>query len=140
MGMFDYIRSEYPLPSGAPFSVNSTTEMQTKDLDSAMDSYIIGADGRLRREERKWVDDPNYVKRTEDELNALPSIIDRLAAISSGWMERTGNLVEYTDDHGHTIHGVIVMYAWKDNSFADYRVVFTHGVVEEIEFVESRIP
>lgn len=142
MGMFDYIRSEYPLPDGAPFPVDSTSEMQTKSLDCVMDYFIIGTDGRLRREECRWVDNPDYVELTQEEIDALTPI-EWLSKPMSGWLERTGNLIEYVDEHGKPFHGIVNMYGYnhdKDNdyTFADYRVVFTHGVVEEIEYLESK--
>lgn len=44
MGMFDYVRCEYPLPAGAP-----TFGYQTKDAADwpGMDRYTITAEGRL---------------------------------------------------------------------------------------------
>ena len=41
MGMFDYIRSEIPLPDGF------AGELQTKDFNCDMGLHVIRADGRL---------------------------------------------------------------------------------------------
>src|SRR6202041_399225 len=41
MGMFDYIRSEVPLPDGFK------GELQTKDFNCEMAEHVIRADGRL---------------------------------------------------------------------------------------------
>jgi len=45
MGMFDYVRSEIPLPNGF------TGDLQTKDFDCIMTTILIRADGRLVKEE-----------------------------------------------------------------------------------------
>lgn len=58
MGMFDYIRCEYPMPATGA----NDLEYQTKDTPSQfMDLYLIRADGSLWREEYDIEDqsDPN---------------------------------------------------------------------------------
>jgi hypothetical protein len=58
MGMFDYIKCEYPLPGKAPYK-----EFQTKCLDCAMDSYLITSDGQLAR--RKYDHDKEVLETSE---------------------------------------------------------------------------
>jgi hypothetical protein len=48
MGMFDYVRSELPLPDGF------AGELQSKDFDCAMTTVLIRADGRLMIEDSDW--------------------------------------------------------------------------------------
>lgn len=50
MGMFDYIKCEYPLPDG--FGQGRDISFQTKDLECAMDTYVIDEEGFLNLE--KW--------------------------------------------------------------------------------------
>jgi hypothetical protein len=59
MGMFDYIRVETSLPGFA--GDLTTTNFQTKDLDNALDTYVITKNGQLYKEEweYKWIDDDN---------------------------------------------------------------------------------
>lgn len=55
MGMYDYIRCDYPLP-GNP----KVDEWQTKYTPAqALETYIINADGRLQHEEVDYVDRSN---------------------------------------------------------------------------------
>jgi hypothetical protein len=49
MGMFDWIRCEYPLPDPK----HQQLDFQTKDLDCLLDTYVISAAGRLIRESRR---------------------------------------------------------------------------------------
>lgn len=46
MGMFDTLKSEYPLP-GVPDEVLPTLEFQTKSLNRTLETLTIKADGRL---------------------------------------------------------------------------------------------
>lgn len=48
MGMFDYVRSEIPLPDGF------AGELQSKDFDCSMTIILIRADGRLMVEDSEW--------------------------------------------------------------------------------------
>ncbi len=52
MGMFDYVKCEYPLPDPEL----QTEEFQTKDFDCVMDAYIITSEGRLLLQPSQWVD------------------------------------------------------------------------------------
>jgi len=46
MGMFDYIRCEYPLPGNPPACFQGAA-YQTKDLDCDLKTYVITAEGKL---------------------------------------------------------------------------------------------
>lgn len=50
MGMFDYIKCDYPLPQ----SRVQGNVFQTKDFDSNMDSYLITQDGKLQKTSGNW--------------------------------------------------------------------------------------
>ena len=45
MGMFDYIRCEYPMPEGYEWA--QKVEFQTKDLECQLDYYTIDKSGRI---------------------------------------------------------------------------------------------
>lgn len=47
MGMFDYVRCQYPLP-GNPSPTVQGADFQTKDLDCLLDLYTIERDGALK--------------------------------------------------------------------------------------------
>ena len=57
MGMFDYIHSEYPLPSviieGEKITFDSTEDFQTKDLDNVLAKFTISKDGIILDEKGK---------------------------------------------------------------------------------------
>lgn len=57
MGLFDYVRCEYPLPGNAP-SFAAEADYQTKDLTCYMKHYTITADGQLVEDSgaEKWDD------------------------------------------------------------------------------------
>lgn len=51
MGMFDYIKCDYPLPGVLPvFGDDGEFTFQTKDLECGMREYLIDKDGNLRAE------------------------------------------------------------------------------------------
>lgn len=52
MGMFDYVRSEIPLPDGF------TGELQSKDFDCEMTEVVIRANGRLEIERFEYETTP----------------------------------------------------------------------------------
>lgn len=58
MGMFDYIRCEYPLPDG--LDPKAALTCQSKDFGCDMHVYTITPDGRLLHEDSgsAWVPDP----------------------------------------------------------------------------------
>lgn len=114
MGMFDYVRSEIPLPDGF------TGEMQSKDFDCIMTTILIRADGRLVVEEREFErlppcpDDPHLLNRLE-----------RRRPIHKGWKD-----LDY--------HGDFRFYGYEsapsgDYVPHDYVARFTHGTLEYIK-------
>ena len=126
MGMFDTVVCRHPLPH------HQDAEFQTKDLAAValrecfvggfMDEYEITDDGRLRRHvhEREWTED-----REAPFGGCLRSIRD--------WWE------EVPDAHGD-----VVIYASDDASgqagstWAEFRVRFTNGRVQEVRDVSRR--
>jgi hypothetical protein len=108
MGLYDYLRCEYPLPEGAPVD-----GYQTKDTPAQfLERYTITADGRLmeRRVELEWIDDPGR------------GLIGGYFAAVPG----TGEWVEIP------LHGDLWFY---DGEW-EFRARFTEGRIARIEQVE----
>ena len=118
MGMFDTVRSAYPLPH------HQDSEFQTKDLaflvegemmGGFLDDYEITAEGRLRvhRHEREWVEDPDaffrgYLKSVNDWWEDVPDV--------------HGDIRMYTTDR----------QADGTSEWTEFKIRFTHGVVESV--------
>lgn len=58
MGLYDYVKCEYPLP-GNPPDWAKDAYFQTKDFDSLMDTYIITTDSKLLKDVGKDEKDPD---------------------------------------------------------------------------------
>lgn len=127
MGMFDTVRCVYPLPH------HQDAEFQTKDLaylvhdecmlGGLMDDYEITAEGRLRvhRHEREWVEDPE--------------------AFLGGYLTSVKDWWEDVPD----VHGDILIYRSERRpdggwDWAEFKVRFTHGVVEAVSNVAVSSP
>ena len=77
MGMFDYIRCEFPFPG------DSRTVYQTKDTPSQfMDTYVIGTDGALRMEVCDFED------RSDPEAEGIAALFGVMTRVPTGeWRE-----------------------------------------------------
>jgi len=123
MGMFDTISVADKLPFNDEMVKlgldKNVFQFQTKDLHSCMIEYFIQG-GKLfeqKYKETKWVE-------TKD-------------ALFGGHMERTE---PYLDDTKY--HGTLKFYHNEavDNldCWMEYKAIFTHGILEDIELVEFR--
>lgn len=61
MGMFDYVKCEYPMPEG--FEDVQDAAHQTKDLECYMTNYLITREGRLVEHRRFYEDHPTETRR-----------------------------------------------------------------------------
>jgi len=120
MGMFDYVRSEIPLPDGF------TGELQSKAFDCIMTIILIRADGRLMVEEREFErlppcpDDPPPFNRLE-----------RRRPIHRGWKD-----LNYHGDF--RFNGYEAAPSGEDYVPHDYVARFTHGTLEYIKNENER--
>lgn len=120
MGLYDYVRCEYPLPD---LPDPTAIEFQTKSFpDPFLDQYRISREGRLLR----------TLVRIEDmsDHNAPAGSLERV----SGSMTRVP-----IGEEDLLLHGDIDFYASRDEDSAEwfeYRARFTHGVLESVK----RIP
>ena len=116
MGMFDYVRSEIPLPNGF------TGDLQSKDLDCTMTTILIRADGRLMVEERDF----ECLPPSSDELHPLKRFIGTVTPIHRGWKDLNyhGDFRFYGHESAHLGDGYVPHF---------YVARFTHGTLECIK-------
>jgi hypothetical protein len=116
MGMFDYIRCDYPLPSNP--SIDATINFQTKDFDCLMQQYVITVDGKLQN-----ITDPNQplYDTLDEDLSTFSEIIEIY----------TNNIVASVGSKLYTANGEDVYYL-------EYKVTFLNGSVVAIEEIENR--
>lgn len=121
MGMFDYLRCEYPLPDEKFQHWN----FQTKSTPSQfMDNYLITQDGRLVRTS-------TTVAMTEEEMDAAQ--MEAEAAGHSIYplmkMEAIEEEVPY--------HGDIFFYGYEPPVWVEFQARFTNGRLEWIKKVSE---
>lgn len=121
MGLFDTVRSTYPLPHHQD-SVFQTKDMEcicggVRGLGGTMSEYEITEDGRLRRRvhERAWREDSDF-------------------AITGGYFESVNSWWEEVED----AHGDINIYTGgADDAWVEFQVRFTNGSVQSIVEIEQ---
>jgi hypothetical protein len=91
MGMFDYIRCDYPLPDGW-----KPSELQTKDFNCEMVMHVITAGGRLMLER---IDETHIVPKEE-----------RPHPNEDGLLGMMGMLRHQKSSHESDFHGVVNFY------------------------------
>jgi hypothetical protein len=129
MGMFDYIRCDYPIPVSKEMLEwdldMQNMEYQTKDLDNFMEEYFINPEGELyyTHHEREWVDDDD--------------------AFLKGYFKIVKSEVRPAN-----YHGTMEFYCYEDlgpkdgkhySISADYEAKFTDNKLVHIELIEQRI-
>ena len=129
MGLFDYIRADYPLP----FTLEMVDwdldiqEMpfQTKDLENFMEEYFINPEGELYyvKHTREWVDDDDAF------LKGYLKIVD-------------------TEIVPANFHGVVYFYCYEDHPekdgkhymlYAEYEAKFSNNKLVNIELFDANI-
>jgi len=110
MGMFDYVRVEYPMPQGW-----QDREFQTKGTEAmAMDTYVISQEGRLLYED--------YRLEPTDELNFFGLPLLRRADKRLVDTEFHGDLRFYDFEIPNDCHSELV----------DWQARFTNGQLDWI--------
>jgi len=108
MGMFDYVKCDYPLPRAEDVGA----EFQTKDFDNPfMEQYIITAEGRLTKPKVRYED------RSDPKAEGLMAFCGMMTPVPTGE-------IEDLNWHGY-LH------------FGDYKAKFTDGKVVEIVIDEN---
>ena len=116
MGMFDYIRCDYPLPSDPP--VDATINFQTKDFDCLMQQYVITADGKLQN-----ITDPD--QPLYDSLDEDLSTFSETIEIYTNFFNDSATTEIYTANG-------------EDVYYLQYEIAFLNGSVVAIEEIENR--
>jgi len=125
MGMFDSVRCEYPLvlkescPELDKYSLNELV-YQTKDLENALDQYIIHADGTLHvnRNDREWVEG-----NPEGE-----TLFDRMgySKVTKSWTEEVPRTITIT------FYELIQEDENKNDYWLQFEAVFVKGVLNTL--------
>ena len=111
MGMFDYIRSEVPLPDGFE------GELQTKNFRCELATHVIRADGRLILE---ILDHTEEVPREERPYPNDDGFRGLFGSLRSVWRHEDANF-----------HGIVNFYGRGDR-WHEYNAKFTDGQLVEI--------
>lgn len=120
MGMFDYVRSEIPLPDGF------VGELQTKDFGCSMTTVLIREDGRLLIEDREWEVVPPTQRPHPDPSDPM-HWIGSMRSVNRRWRD-----LDY--------HGIVNFYGC-EGQWHEYNAKFTDGKLVEIVAVpESPSP
>lgn len=114
MGMFDYIRCDYPLPDGW-----QAGELQTKDFDCEMVEHVITKDGRLMLER---IDETHLVPKVERPYPDAPD---------DSIMPMCGAIRTVRSRHDANFHGTVNFYGSEYRTLEDQparpRGVAHHG-------------
>jgi hypothetical protein len=114
MGMFDYVKSEVPLPDGY------TGELQSKSFNFVLTTILIRADGRLLIKDQKYESVP--LSERPFPHHPRTRLVGSLPVTDEGWRD--------LDFHGDfRFHG----YDSSAKAQHDYLARFTHGQLEYIK-------
>ncbi len=125
MGMFDYVKCEYPLPvAGA-----NELEYQTKDTPCQwLDLYVIKADGTLWHEEYDTEDRSDLAQWKIDHPDtAIPESLNSFLGMA-GCMTRVNKRLVFEN-----LFGEIRFGSWdKDRGIIEWCVLFENGQLQEL--------
>lgn len=120
MGMFDYIKSSFPLP----LPEVQDKQFQTKDTPSQFcDEYEIRADGTLWREEYDIVDKSDHTKE------GIGRLIGMMTRVNKRWVEEkfTGEIVFYNQ---------MVDDAYHKGGWVEFSSHFIDGKLQSVALVK----
>lgn len=128
MGMFDYVRSEYPLPGTQVEDTAILSNLQTKDLQDwpSMDTYFITENGELEVETYRVEDhsDPN--------AEGISRLIGMMTRIPTGRekVDFTGVIRFYGGNVCVVTGKESFTNAGQDQEWAEWEATFIHGKLE----------
>jgi hypothetical protein len=127
MGMFDYLRCDYPLPARA---LAQGLVYQTKDFDCLMDEIHILADGTLMGQDYDIEDrsDPNATG-----LAALAGRMTRVNVRPKPLSDYDGEIEFYADYGDRNSNG------WGEG-WLEFKAVVQLGKVVSVTLIEDRVP
>ena len=116
MGMFDHLRSEYPLPAAGA----NELAYQTKDTDAQwMDNYVIRADGTLWHE----------LYETEDHSDPTQTGLARFIGSEARVRPRWVQVPAWT--------GEIRFYTYRGDRRLEFSAYFVDGVLSQVHRIED---
>ena len=128
MGMFDYVKCDWPLPDGKPTPGDM---FQTKDFDEPyMERYTITKEGRLvhhavRTEMVPEHERPNYGKQGYRDANGKVTL----------WGLRGSMRAVPIGDVDLNYHGFLNFYGGEGDEWREFNAKFTDGQLVEIKQV-----
>jgi len=137
MGMFDYVKCDYPLPDievAEKWNIDlKSVSFQTKDMDNCLEEYIIKNDGELYivKNEYKWVDDDNSFLKGYCEVVSS----EEVKAEYHGMMNFYHYEHDLTKDDKHFTLSIDFLAKFVDNKLVDLKVL----EVEEKDITEYKL-
>jgi len=113
MGMFDYLKCEYPLPVDGANALN----YQTKDTPAQLcDNYLIKADGSL------WHLEYDVEDRSDPNAQGLAALVGLMTPINERWEKEnfTGEIRFYD---------FLIDPKEKQSGWIEFSALFKHGVL-----------
>lgn len=121
MGMFDYVRSEMPLPD------SFEGELQSKDFDCAMSTIVLRANGRLEIERFEYEHTPQAEKPYPDAKKGdFRYFCGAIRRINKRWEDLD-------------FHGDFNFYANGSDGWHEYSARFTGGQLTKISVIETPV-
>jgi hypothetical protein len=126
MGMFDYVKCEYPFPEGSPKTAQNDI-YQTYDTPTQwMETYVITAEGRLIHQSVTYETVPEnerpYWGKPEWKEGALCQLAGSIRSVSTG-------------DVDTNYHGDIYLIGGQPPKFYEFVVRFTNGQLQYIRMI-----
>jgi hypothetical protein len=131
MGMFDYLRCEFPLPDGRD---GSSIEFVTKDTNAQWsETYVITKDGRLLHKKLRY----EIVPEEKRPYYGKPEWFDKNG--NPGLMSMIGMMETFPDGEEFVaFHGCLRFYGrLEDGSYVDYEALFDRGKLIRIDVAET---
>jgi hypothetical protein len=123
MGMYDYVRCDYPLPvDGA-----NGLEFQTKDTAAqCLDKYEIREDGTL------WHAEYDTEDRSNPNATGLMRFVGCMTRVNERWVfePMTGEVRFYSSRTGK----------YEDGSWVEFSAYFEEGKLRELHTLDDRAP
>lgn len=126
MGMFDYVRSSYPL--GEDFSGNCHTKDIEDGIGGTMSQYWISPDGQLYLIDYSHTADFVELKEGDEGYSELGFLNFQWIPNGTHGKVRPYNLTKYVVIYPETWYG-----EWKD--WPDCRIHFKNGIVQDYQIL-----
>lgn len=128
MGMFDYLRCDYPLPA-RPAAQGEHVHFQTKSFDNNLDTFHLREDGSL------WEQEYDIEDRSDPNAEGL----DRLMGSMTRTQLRWRHMIEFTGEiEFHCGYGPKTKNGWHDG-FIRFQAQFIDGQLTSVAILSEDI-